>query len=151
MSGRCTPSTASGRLSFALAATMWIWPLYGEILYAECNSEVSWPTWSQRLIVGAQVLSRRKSCFRADSERLNATISTMNGLRLATSKCTRRAAVFSLPSRAWGTRSIHRRRPLPYSIEEGLGNFLPPQALKVVAEDYQEGLLERLNEQIASE
>ncbi|KAF7433477.1 hypothetical protein PC9H_005429 [Pleurotus ostreatus] len=73
----------------------------------------------------------------------------MNGLRLATSKCTRRAAVFSLPSRAWGTRSIHRRRPLPYSIEEGLGNFLPPQALKVVAEDYQEGLLERLNEQIA--
>ncbi|KAF9821049.1 hypothetical protein IEO21_01026 [Rhodonia placenta] len=46
------------------------------------------------------------------------------------------------------TRSLHERRPLAYSIEEGLGDFLPPRALKTIAEDYQEGLLERLNEQV---
>jgi len=39
----------------------------------------------------------------------------------------------------------HTRRELPYNIDEGLGDFLPPDALKVVAKDYQEGLLERLN------
>ncbi|KAI0347001.1 manganese and iron superoxide dismutase [Trametopsis cervina] len=34
-------------------------------------------------------------------------------------------------------------------MEEGLGEFLPPQALKVVAEEYQQGLLDRLNEEVA--
>jgi Fe-Mn family superoxide dismutase len=29
-----------------------------------------------------------------------------------------------------------------------MGDFLPPAALKVIAEDYQQGLLDRLNEQI---
>lgn len=42
-------------------------------------------------------------------------------------------------------RSVHRRSTLPYPIEKGLGKFLPPPALKVVAVDYQDGLLERLN------
>ncbi|KAH8977979.1 hypothetical protein EDB92DRAFT_1879859 [Lactarius akahatsu] len=45
-------------------------------------------------------------------------------------------------------RNIHVRVPLPYKIEDGMGDFLPPAALKVIAEDYQQGLLDRLNEQI---
>ncbi|KZW03887.1 hypothetical protein EXIGLDRAFT_758203 [Exidia glandulosa HHB12029] len=42
-------------------------------------------------------------------------------------------------------RSLHSLRPLPYDLEKGLGAFLPPQALHVIAIDYQSGLLERLN------
>ena len=38
--------------------------------------------------------------------------------------------------------------PLPYKIEDGMGDFLSPSALKIIAEDYQQGLLNRLNEQI---
>lgn len=51
---------------------------------------------------------------------------------------------------AAGSRSVHtvhRRKELPYPIEEGVGDFLPPNALKTVVE-WQDGLLERLNEQI---
>ena len=51
---------------------------------------------------------------------------------------------FGVPS----CRTIHVRVPLPYKIEDGLGDFLSPEALKVIAEDYQQGLLDRLNEQI---
>ncbi|OCB87462.1 hypothetical protein A7U60_g5367 [Sanghuangporus baumii] len=40
----------------------------------------------------------------------------------------------------------HKRRELRYPIENGVGNFLPPDALKTVVE-WQDGLLERLNEQ----
>ncbi|KAH9967728.1 hypothetical protein BGW80DRAFT_1339737 [Lactifluus volemus] len=40
------------------------------------------------------------------------------------------------------------RVPLPYEVEHGMGDFLPPAALKLIAEDYQQGLLDRLNEQI---
>ncbi|EJD53905.1 hypothetical protein AURDEDRAFT_96343 [Auricularia subglabra TFB-10046 SS5] len=43
------------------------------------------------------------------------------------------------------TRGLHYLRPLPYDIERGLGSFLPPDALKVLAIDYQGGLCERLN------
>ena len=43
---------------------------------------------------------------------------------------------------------IHVRVPLPYKIEDGMGDFFSPAALKVVAVDYQQGLLDRLNEQI---
>ncbi|KAI0296058.1 hypothetical protein B0F90DRAFT_1811359 [Multifurca ochricompacta] len=39
----------------------------------------------------------------------------------------------------------------PYKIEDGMGDFLSPSALKVIAEDYQQGLLDRLNEQIKYE
>ena len=52
----------------------------------------------------------------------------------------------SLGSRL-GTRNIHRRISLPYSIEDGLGNFLPPAALQTLVE-YQDGLLSRLNEEV---
>ena len=43
---------------------------------------------------------------------------------------------------------IHVRVPLPYKVEDGMGDFLSPAGLKVIAEDYQQGLLDRLNEQI---
>ncbi|KAI0253154.1 Manganese/iron superoxide dismutase [Lactifluus subvellereus] len=46
------------------------------------------------------------------------------------------------------SRMIHVRVPLPYNVEDGMGDFLPPPALKLIAEDYQQGLLDRLNEQI---
>lgn len=48
-------------------------------------------------------------------------------------------------------RSIHARRELPYPVEGGLGDFLPPAALKTVAVDWQEGLLQRLNEEVKGE
>ena len=89
---------------------------------------------------------------------------------LATARCTktasaarlaahslRRASVVRPPARlatavgalgAPSCRTIHVRVPLPYKIEDGLGDFLSPEALKVIAEDYQQGLLDRLNEQI---
>ncbi|KAG7445912.1 uncharacterized protein BT62DRAFT_142445 [Guyanagaster necrorhizus] len=44
-------------------------------------------------------------------------------------------------------RNAHTRVPLRYPIEAGLGEFLPPVALKVVAVDYQDGLLRQLNEE----
>ena len=67
------------------------------------------------------------------------------GLRLTSSKVPRTASHLK---RGWGTRSLHRRKELPYSIENGLGDFLPPSALKQVALDYQEGLLQRLNDEV---
>ena len=45
-------------------------------------------------------------------------------------------------------RHIHTAKPLPYPIEEGLGDFLPPAALQTIGVEYQQGLLERLNEQV---
>jgi hypothetical protein len=50
---------------------------------------------------------------------------------------------------ARGLRRIHSVRPLPYEIEEGLGDFLSPEALRIIAHDYQQGLLKRLNEEVA--
>ena len=47
------------------------------------------------------------------------------------------------------SRQMHERLGLPYDVEKGLGDFLPPKALKAVAEEYQQGLLERLNEEVA--
>lgn len=72
----------------------------------------------------------------------------MNPLCLASSST--RASVASSVNHfksRWGTRRLHQRQPLPYPVEKGLGNFLPPKALKVQL-DYQDGLLERLNEQV---
>lgn len=45
-------------------------------------------------------------------------------------------------------RALHQRAQLPYKVEDGVGDFLPPAALKTIAVDYQEGLLENLNEQV---
>jgi Fe-Mn family superoxide dismutase len=53
---------------------------------------------------------------------------------------------------AWGvTRqltTLHQRRALEYPLEDGLGEFLTPEGLKMIAVDWQEGLLERLNEEV---
>ncbi|KAJ7087207.1 manganese superoxide dismutase [Mycena belliarum] len=52
-----------------------------------------------------------------------------------------------------GTRGVtgqfdHLPLPLPYKIEDGLRDFLPPPALEAVAMDYQLGLLARLTEEV---
>lgn len=46
------------------------------------------------------------------------------------------------------SRALHKRKELSYPIEEGLGTFLSPDALKIIAVDYQQGLLDRLNDQV---
>ncbi|KAG6830618.1 hypothetical protein H0H92_015710 [Tricholoma furcatifolium] len=69
------------------------------------------------------------------------------GMRLASSSASRcSSAARRLNLRSLPSRSVHRRVELPYSIEDGLGNFLPPNALKTVAIEYQEGLLKRVDE-----
>ena len=47
----------------------------------------------------------------------------------------------------FGTRNVHKQRGLMYPVEDGVGNFLPPEALKTAVE-WQDGLLERLNEEV---
>jgi Fe-Mn family superoxide dismutase len=43
-------------------------------------------------------------------------------------------------------RHLHERVPLAYALEGGVGSFLSPEALQTVAVDWQQGVLERLNE-----
>ncbi|GAA5894370.1 uncharacterized protein JCM6883_003802 [Sporobolomyces salmoneus] len=45
-----------------------------------------------------------------------------------------------------GRRFVHHRVPLPYSLDSGLPEFLSPNALKTVAVDWQQGVLDRLND-----
>lgn len=45
-------------------------------------------------------------------------------------------------------RALHQLRQLPYEIDQGLGDFLTPEGLRLIAVDYQQGLLTRLNEQL---
>lgn len=78
------------------------------------------------------------------------------GCSKTTSAATRLAANWQRSAAArstllpWSTsrRTIHVRVQLPYKVEDGMGDFFSPAALKVIAEDYQQGLLDRLNEQI---
>lgn len=68
------------------------------------------------------------------------------------SQSTRRASVgrlsiFSSVSAA--RRFTHDLVQLPYPMEAGLGDFLSASALRVIANDYQKGLLERLTEEVA--
>lgn len=44
--------------------------------------------------------------------------------------------------------SLHQRRALEYPLENGLGKFLSAEGLKTIAVDWQEGLLDRLNEEV---
>ncbi|KAF8609274.1 hypothetical protein BDV93DRAFT_484731 [Ceratobasidium sp. AG-I] len=44
--------------------------------------------------------------------------------------------------------SLHQRRALEYPLENGLGKFLTPEGLKTIAVEWQEGLLDRLNEEV---
>ncbi|KAI1793016.1 Manganese/iron superoxide dismutase [Ganoderma leucocontextum] len=68
------------------------------------------------------------------------------GLRVAAS--TSRAVRAASRSCRVQSRALHQRRQLSYPVEEGLGTFLPPHSLKMLAEDYQQGLLDRLNDQV---
>lgn len=67
------------------------------------------------------------------------------GLRFTPSRYT--CALYRIKPR-WNKRNYHQLEKLPYPIENGLGDFLPPEALKVVAIDYQAGLLQQLNEEL---
>jgi len=72
----------------------------------------------------------------------------MNRLRLRLASLQRSEwALSRLKSRS-SKRNYHQLERLPYPIENGLGDFLPPEALKVVAVDYQAGLLQQLNEEL---
>ncbi|KAL7282034.1 hypothetical protein ACG7TL_003501 [Trametes sanguinea] len=70
-------------------------------------------------------------------------------LRLAasTSRAARLASVRTQACRV-PSRALHKRKELSYPIEGGLGKFLPPHALQMIAVDYQQGLLDRLNDLI---
>jgi hypothetical protein len=77
-------------------------------------------------------------------------LSTMSGHLIASTSA--RISLFSSARRhatvtRW-SRHLHVRRPLGYPIEDGLGAFLPPPALKMLAVDYQDGLLQRLNDEV---
>ena len=48
-------------------------------------------------------------------------------------------------------RRVHTLPRLHYSVENGLGNFMSPKALRTIAVDYQGGLLTRLNELVQGE
>ena len=65
-------------------------------------------------------------------------ISAIRPARLAPSSLciTATTALASVPRR----RNHHVRVPLPYKIGDGMGDFLSPSALKVIAESYQQGL-----------
>lgn len=69
-------------------------------------------------------------------------------LLLASSKISRFSGALSRLKPCWSKRNYHQLEQLPYPIQNGLGDFLPPEALKVVAIDYQGGLLQQLNEEL---
>jgi Fe-Mn family superoxide dismutase len=70
-------------------------------------------------------------------------------LRIVSSNSSRQVSAFSSLKLKWGTRYVHQAKQLPYPVEGGLGKFLPPDALKTLVE-YQDGLLERLNNELRS-
>ncbi|KAL4082033.1 hypothetical protein V8B97DRAFT_2020527 [Scleroderma yunnanense] len=45
-------------------------------------------------------------------------------------------------------RNLHTRKELPYKVEDGLGDFMSPRTLQMVAVEYQQGLLDRLNDHL---
>ncbi|KIM33454.1 hypothetical protein M408DRAFT_19745 [Serendipita vermifera MAFF 305830] len=72
----------------------------------------------------------------------------MYTLRKATSSACKRPSSNLPKAFTLASRRIHSVRPLPFDIEDGLGEFLSPEALRVVAQEYQQGLLDRLNEEV---
>ena len=69
------------------------------------------------------------------------------GLQLAASTRAARRSAQRVP--VW-SRHLHTRKELSYPLEGGLGDFLPPAALKTIAVEYQQGLLDRLNDEVKS-
>lgn len=72
-------------------------------------------------------------------------MASSSSLRMLSSNL--KKAQVSVSRSRFGTRNVHRRRGLLYPQENGLGKFLPPDALKTAVE-WQDGLLERLNEEV---
>lgn len=68
---------------------------------------------------------------------------TAASLPLRGARCRRPAQILSAAARA---RSVHTLPPYNFPVENGLGNFLSPNALRTIAVEYQGGLLDRLNE-----
>ncbi|VDC06233.1 unnamed protein product [Peniophora sp. CBMAI 1063] len=69
---------------------------------------------------------------------------------LASRRATSSTATATAPAlRAQWTvrRCLHVRRPLPYAVEDGLAPLFTPEALQTIGVDYQQGLLDRLNEE----
>ena len=111
------------------------------------------PFWETRLFSSKKLSDPR---FHPSMHRLARGLATAAGCSKTKSSTATRLPVnwqhsavvrTTLP---WSTsrRTIHVRVPLPYKVEDGMGDFLSPAGLKVIAEDYQQGLLDRLNEQI---
>jgi hypothetical protein len=75
---------------------------------------------------------------------------TMSNIRFLTpsARWARTMLFMSSVRPRWCTRGLHNRRALLYKLEDGLGDFLPPPALKSIAVDWQQGLLERLNDEV---
>ena len=70
------------------------------------------------------------------------------GLRLASSSRSTAFTASKTCQTTWAPRRrLHTRKELPYKIEDGLGNFMSPRTLQMVAVEYQQGLLDRLNEE----
>ena len=89
----------------------------------------------------------------ADGQRVTRVCTLMHSLRrvaLASRRATASAANAASPAlRAQWTarRCLHVRRALPYAVEDGLAPLFLPEALQTLAVDYQQGLLDRLNEE----
>ncbi|GAA5875714.1 hypothetical protein JCM5296_005593 [Sporobolomyces johnsonii] len=56
------------------------------------------------------------------------------------------SAASSFASSSSARRQLHQRVPLPYNVDQGIPGFLSPNALKTVAVDWQNGVLDRLNQ-----
>ena len=69
------------------------------------------------------------------------------GLRLSPSHVARLVS----GNRLAHSRYIHVRKELQYPVENGLGDFLPAETLRLLAVDYQDGLLSRLNDEVKGE
>lgn len=64
-------------------------------------------------------------------------------------RCSLRHNSSNPPSKAQS--SLHRRRELEYPLENGVGDFLTPKGLHTIAVEWQEGLLQRLNDEVKGE
>jgi hypothetical protein len=66
-------------------------------------------------------------------------------------QCLQRRFLTSSRHNTWRfTRRLHSAKELGYPIANGVGDFLTPEGLKVLAQDYQNGLLDRLNDEVRS-
>ncbi|KZV71427.1 hypothetical protein PENSPDRAFT_577744 [Peniophora sp. CONT] len=66
--------------------------------------------------------------------------------RVATSSAAT-AATPTLRAQWTARRCLHVRRALPYAVEDGLAPLFTPEALQTIGVEYQQGLLDRLNDE----